>query len=106
MKRIILLAVFCCALAMVSAAVFSQQQQAVVVVQKPVLECSSDNDCFKGGCSGQVCSTNQHLITTCEWISYYACFNMTSCGCVDGKCQWESNQNFDSCMAQAAPKLR
>jgi len=104
MRGVILLAAFCCALAVVSAVIFSQQ--AALTVQKPILGCNSDNDCFTGGCSGQVCSTNPDVITTCEYASYYACFKLTNCGCVDGRCQWKSNQEFDACMGQKAPKVR
>ena len=30
-------------------------------------ECESDDDCFVGGCSGQVCSSDEEVMTTCEW---------------------------------------
>lgn len=55
--------------------------------------CSSDSDCIKGGCSGEVCQSNQEqpLITTCEWKN---CYNPDRyglyCKCVNEKCQWSS----------------
>ncbi|MFH1222457.1 MAG: eight-cysteine-cluster domain-containing protein [Candidatus Micrarchaeota archaeon] len=54
--------------------------------------CSSNSDCMKGGCSGQVCQSKNEepVITTCE---YTECYNAdtygVSCGCVGGKCQWQ-----------------
>lgn len=54
--------------------------------------CSSDSDCVKGGCSGQLCygKSEQPGATTCEWKD---CYDDTkygvTCGCSAGKCQWK-----------------
>lgn len=53
--------------------------------------CTADNECLKGGCSGQVCHSknNQSIFTTCE---YRDCYNAEKygvvCQCVDNECQW------------------
>lgn len=101
MRLLLTLAVFLGAIAIVCVLLTSQQ------LPKPAqIECSHDYDCFKGGCSGQVCSSKPNVVTTCEYADYYSCFNLTTCGCVNGKCQWKSNQQFDACIAEKAPKMR
>ncbi|RDV36795.1 eight-cysteine-cluster domain-containing protein [Bradymonadaceae bacterium TMQ3] len=68
--------------------------------EKP--ECRSALDCKVGGCSGQLCgSITDDLITTCEYLPEYACYDQeyTSCGCFDGKCGWEQTEALDSCLA-------
>ncbi len=53
--------------------------------------CSSDSDCIRGGCSGQVCQSRyeETIVTTCEWRD---CYNAEKyglrCRCVDGRCMW------------------
>ncbi len=51
--------------------------------------CTSDDDCFRSGCSSQVCGAESH-ITTCEWRE---CYNPDPyglyCGCVENRCQWK-----------------
>ena len=51
--------------------------------------CTSDDDCFRSGCSSQVCGAESH-ITTCEWRE---CYNPDRyglyCGCVENRCQWK-----------------
>lgn len=61
-------------------------------------ECSSDTDCFVGGCSGQLCSRDEEVITTCEWKEEYGCYTLSSCGCIDGKCEWKASDALDSCL--------
>ena len=66
-----------------------------------VIECNIDNDCSVGGCSGQSCLTNelaQNLMTTCEYKEEYGCYKLTSCGCVNNKCQWAENSNLNECL--------
>ncbi len=52
-------------------------------------ECSSDEDCTKTGCSGEVCTTRDKaagMMTTCEVLP---CFQvLDTCGCVEGICSW------------------
>lgn len=52
-------------------------------------ECSSDEDCTRGGCNREVCAPSAgiaEVMTTCEIrLCYHA---LDACGCVDGVCQW------------------
>jgi hypothetical protein len=64
--------------------------------------------CYKGGCSGQICSDKQGVISTCEWKSYYLCFQYSSCGSfgAGSACAWEQTSYYKACMkyyGQALP---
>jgi len=64
-------------------------------------ECAVDSDCSAGGCSGQVCTAKEKakgLITTCEWKEEYSCLKLTSCSCINDKCQWEDNSDYKECI--------
>ena len=64
-------------------------------------ECSSDDDCGTGGCSGQICAPKEKvkgIITTCEYKPEYGCLKMTSCRCIDGKCQWDETTEYRNCL--------
>lgn len=48
--------------------------------------CHGDSQCRVGGCSGEVCSAREGILTTCEvrrWPQGRA-----ACGCVEGECVW------------------
>jgi eight-cysteine-cluster-containing protein len=47
-------------------------------------DCRSDDDCFRGGCSGEVCSAAPDVASTCEVVP----MPEGACGCVAGQCQW------------------
>lgn len=48
--------------------------------------CSSDADCMRSGCSGEVCSA-ERLVTTCE-VRDWPHLQGAECGCVQGQCIW------------------
>lgn len=67
------------------------------------VECAQDSDCATGGCSGQLCGLKDEVeksITTCEAREYYKCYQLTSCGCFEGQCQWLENANFLKCLKE------
>ncbi len=54
-------------------------------------ECSDDSECRAGGCSAQVCESinEKPSVTICDWRDCYDAETYgLSCGCVQGKCQW------------------
>ena len=53
--------------------------------------CTSDEDCFTGGCSGEVCSASPEVYTTCDLVPPVRGW----CGCVDGVCAWHV---VDACL--------
>lgn len=50
-------------------------------------ECTTDADCFTGGCSSEVCSAEEGVITTCE-VQDWPQGAGAGCGCVAGACRW------------------
>ena len=68
--------------------------------QSNPVECTTSSDCSTSGCSGQICAPleeSKDIITTCEFKEQYKCFELTSCSCIDNKCQWEENKGFLDC---------
>lgn len=69
--------------------------------RKTELECTSDDDCGIGGCSGQICGPKERvsdIITTCQWLPEYGCYKKTRCACINGKCKWEETKEFLECL--------
>ena len=66
-------------------------------------ECTSDNDCVKGGCSGNICQSknSEPIFTTCEYLPEYGCYSEISCGCINGKCEWQKTEEFNNCVEEA-----
>ncbi len=57
-------------------------------------------ECFVGGCSGQVCSDQEGLITTCEWREEYACYGDATCERQpSGACGWTPTPALETCLA-------
>ena len=53
------------------------------------------------GCSGQVCSDADDVITTCEMQDYYSCYKYAICDYnADGVCGWQKTEDYVTCMAQ------
>jgi eight-cysteine-cluster-containing protein len=56
--------------------------------------------CKPGGCSGQVCTDKEGLMTTCEWRESYACYQKLGV-CergADGACGWRSTNELEACL--------
>jgi eight-cysteine-cluster-containing protein len=49
-------------------------------------DCQHDAACHVGGCSGEVCSAEEGVMSTCE-VTVPAPKD-ASCGCVEGTCLW------------------
>jgi hypothetical protein len=61
----------------------------------------ADNGCFVGGCSGQVCSDQEGVISTCEWREEYACYRDATCERQsDGQCGWTETPELLTCLAE------
>jgi eight-cysteine-cluster-containing protein len=48
--------------------------------------CRDDSQCRVGGCSGEVCSAAEGVVTTCEMHRWPQ--GESKCGCVKGTCVW------------------
>jgi hypothetical protein len=56
--------------------------------------------CYVGGCSGQICSDEQGVISTCEWREEYACYRTAACEVqADGNCGWTQTTELQACLA-------
>lgn len=67
----------------------------------PEIHCQSDVDCVAAGCSGQICVPAYKaadIVTTCEYLEEYICYQEANCGCVQGVCSWPKDIN--TCLEQ------
>lgn len=58
-------------------------------------------ECQAAGCSNELCvekSKASDIVSTCIYSPEYDCLKYSTCGCVNGKCQWEENQNYTTCL--------
>jgi len=66
----------------------------------PDPDCTVDDECFVGGCSGQVCSDQPGVITTCEFLPEYACYQQATCERqTDGQCGFTMTDELAECLA-------
>lgn len=59
------------------------------------------NDCFVGGCSSQICSDREGVISTCEWRPEYACYQDADAICErqpSGECGWTPTAELETCL--------
>jgi Kazal-type serine protease inhibitor domain len=55
--------------------------------------------CFVGGCSGEVCSDREGVITTCQARPQDVCFARANCGRqANGSCGWEQTAELKACL--------
>lgn len=60
---------------------------------------AAQEPCYVGGCSGQVCSDTQDVVTTCEYRPEYACYRTATCERQpDGNCGWTPTSQLNSCL--------
>ena len=65
---------------------------------------SPGDACFIGGCSSQLCSDRDDLISTCEWRDEYACYKTATCERqADGACGWTQTPELAACLANPPP---
>ena len=61
-------------------------------------------ECFVGGCSGQICSEDQGVVSTCEWRAEYACYQDATCERQsNGQCGWTETTELQACLASPPP---
>ena len=64
-------------------------------------ECTIDADCIRGGCNGESCQANADespFLSVCQWKDQYDCLEIISCGCIEGKCKWETTDEYWKCV--------
>jgi hypothetical protein len=59
-------------------------------------------ECYVGGCSGQICSDQEGIASTCEWTEAYACYQNAKCERqASGECGWTETSELQMCLSQA-----
>jgi len=72
---------------------------ATAVYRRLTVEEPAAGECFVGGCSGQVCSDQDGVITTCEWRDEYACYQTATCERqATGECGWTPTPELETCL--------
>jgi len=60
---------------------------------------SSTTKCFVGGCSGQLCTSEPGIVSTCEYRAEYACYQKATCEIQpSGVCGWTPTPKLDACL--------
>lgn len=55
--------------------------------------------CFIGGCSSEVCSNQDGVITACYWKDHFACYHEALCEPQrDGDCGWTATPKLTACL--------
>jgi hypothetical protein len=58
--------------------------------------------CHRGGCSGQICSDQPDMVSTCEYREEYSCYQTATCERqVDGQCGWTETPTLRACLMEA-----
>lgn len=66
---------------------------------RPVVAEAPAGECFVGGCSGQICSDQEGVVSTCEWRPEYACYDGATCERqADGACGWTETPELLACL--------
>ncbi len=55
--------------------------------------------CYVSGCSGQICSSNPDVASTCEYRTEYACYQGARCERQsNGACGWTQTSELNYCL--------
>ncbi len=58
--------------------------------------------CYVGGCSGQLCSDQKDMASTCEYTEAYACYKTATCERQpSGECGWTPSASLVACLGNA-----
>ena len=59
-------------------------------------------NCYVGGCSGQICSDEEGIVSTCEFRQEYACYQNAKCERQSsGQCGWTVTPELSMCLNEA-----
>lgn len=57
--------------------------------------------CYVGGCSGQICSDQKDVVSTCEYREEYACYRTATCERQkDNQCGWTQTSELTACLGK------
>ena len=63
-------------------------------------QCQSDDDCFRTGCSGEICAAGA-AASLCIWRPEHECFEDRFCGCHKGSCGFKDHPQLLQCIEDA-----
>lgn len=73
------------------------------VTPSPLEPIVASKACYVGGCSGQVCSSEEGVITNCLYQEAYACYQQATCERqTTGECGWTLSPTLLACIAASA----
>ncbi len=69
----------------------------IIITQPPV----TSSNCYVGGCSGEICSDQQGIVSTCIYKPEYACYKNATCQRQpSGQCGWTSSAVLTACLSK------
>jgi eight-cysteine-cluster-containing protein len=78
----------------------SATASSVTIIVLRAAEPVATSGCYVGGCSGQICSDQKDVLSTCEYRETYACYKTATCERQsNGKCGWTSTRELNTCLA-------
>ena len=58
--------------------------------------------CYIGGCSGQICSDQEGMVSNCMYREEYACYKTATCEVQKtGECGWTETDELKACLVNA-----
>ncbi|HOF45094.1 MAG TPA: hypothetical protein PLI42_03140 [Candidatus Pacearchaeota archaeon] len=70
-----------------------------------IIENHPEKKCYIGGCSGEICSDQTDIVSTCEILPGMECLKKgTSCKPINNECTWVLSQNAAQCFIQVENK--
>jgi heat shock protein HslJ len=83
-------------------ATFMQIQPGSLIKTPEIPDALSDPSstaCFTGGCSGEICSDRDDVVSTCIWQEEFACYQKSVCERqATGKCGWTETAELRACI--------
>lgn len=74
----------------------TENTASIVVTKEP----KSFNACYIGGCSGQICSDKEGVVSTCEYKEEYSCYKTAKCERQpNGQCGWTQTSALQACLS-------
>ena len=64
------------------------------------VECESDDDCFRTGCSGEICGA-ESAASLCIWRPEHQCYEDAFCRCHQGSCGFKPHPQLLQCIEDA-----
>ncbi|MBW2525737.1 MAG: hypothetical protein JRI23_16255 [Deltaproteobacteria bacterium] len=74
--------------------------QVEVETEDDGFECQTHDDCFRTGCSGEICAAESQL-SPCIWRPEHACYEDKYCGCIKGRCGFKAHPELEQCIDDA-----